>query len=69
MLTKISAHLTDHHNPKVYLKQYTKNRLKYNSLGILLNNITNKIPNIKLYLNDIDYFIDTLFNFVEYDRK
>ena len=68
-LAKISTHLSEHSNPKAYLQQFTKDRLKYKAVGILLNHILNKTHHSKLYIEDVDFFIDTLFQLVNYGRK
>jgi DNA mismatch repair ATPase MutS len=57
--------LTDHSNPKAYLQQFRRNGLKFKALGMLLNHLLNRVNISKLYIDDIDYFVDSLFKFVE----
>ena len=52
--------MREHSNPKAYLHQFAQNKLKYKALGILLNHLLNKTHHSQIYIEDIDYFIDTL---------
>jgi len=69
MLTQISAHMTVHKNPKAFVKMILQNRIKCNSLGMLLTQILHTNHHSKLYLEDIDYFIDSLLLTVQYNKK
>ena len=61
----ISSHISEATNIRAYLKNFTKNKVKFNALGMVLNSVVNH----KLYIEDVDFFVDTLFQSVYCDRS
>lgn len=63
-LLKLTAHVNSLKNPKAYFKKMAENKLKFAALGVLLNHLLSQPRELKLYLEDLDYFTDTLFQLV-----
>lgn len=71
-LAKISSHMTSLANPKAYFQKMSENKLTFHSLGILLYHLLNQpnslIERHKFYLDDVEYFNDTLLQMVRYGK-
>lgn len=51
-------------NPKAYFRKMAESRLKFSALGVLLQHLLSQPRELKLYLEDLDFFTDTLFQSV-----
>ena len=72
-LTKISAHMSSLKNPKPYFQKMKEDKYKFKALGMFLYHYFNHShewsDRYKIYLDEIEYFNDTLFQFVQYSRS
>jgi hypothetical protein len=51
-------------NPTAYFKKMGESKMKFNALGMLLHHLFSQAREVKLYLEDIDFFTDTLLQLV-----
>lgn len=67
-LRKMSQHLSSVTNFKAYFELYANSRCKFYALGMLVNNLLRELGSSalkdKLFIEDIEYFIDTLCEIV-----
>ena len=67
-LAKLATHINNMTNSKAYFKEFARRKYKFEALGMMLNYLLNEsglILKEKLYIEDIEFFVDTLFQFVE----
>ena len=57
-------------NPKAYFERMRQNKYKFNALGMFLYHLFNHSYQLqyKIYLDEIEYFNDTLFQLVQYSK-
>lgn len=58
----MSSHISEATNIKAFINKFRKSKTKFTSLGMVLNSIVHQ----KVYIEDIDFFVDTLFQSVQW---